>query len=380
MTTPSDTLGVARFPTELDAAMPALGASDRPLSIFETWPPGLFYLPVALHWMWLALKYRGLTLPTLANPRMKAGGLCGESKAAVLSLLGPEGHRWLAPFTSIVTGGSNDSPPGDTRRALAAIEDARLAFPLVAKPDIGCQGTGVRRVDTPEQLKVYLEQFPRGERVILQRFVSHSGEAGIFYVRPPGSEQGRIFSITLKYFPQIVGDGKSTLEQLIRADPRAGRIAPIYLARHSRQVGRVLACGEEFRLVFVGNHCKGAIFRNGAHLLTRAMQQRFDRIACEIPDFHFGRFDVRFPMIEGLQRGDDFSIIEFNGAGSEATHIWDRDMSLREAYRVLREQLRLVFEIGSANRARGFRPVPPLALFRLYMNERRLMRCYPKGE
>lgn len=379
MTTTSDRLGMVSLPTELDAATVTLGASDRPLSVFETWPSGLFYLPVVLHWLLLSLRYRSLTLPTLANPCMKAGGLCGESKAAVLSLLGPEGRRWLAPFTTIVTGSSMD-PLGDIRRALVAIEDARLAFPLVAKPDIGCQGTGVRRVDTPEQLKIYLEQFPRGERVILQRFISHSGEAGIFYVRPPGADQGCIFSITLKYFPKVVGDGKSTLEQLIRGDPRAGRIAPIYLRRHSRQVGRVLACGEEFRLVFVGNHCKGAIFRNGANLLTRAMQQRFDRIACEIPDFYFGRFDVRFPMIECLQRGDAFSIIEFNGAGSEATHIWDRDISLREAYRVLREQLRLVFEIGSANRARGFRPVPPLPLLRLYMNERRLMRCYPKGE
>jgi hypothetical protein len=150
--------------------------------------------------------------------------------------------------------------------------------------------------------------------------------------------------------------------------------------RHTRQADRVLARGEEFPLVFVGNHCKGAIFRNGAQLLTPAMQQRFDGIAREIPDFHFGRFDVRFRSIEGLQRGDDFSIIEFNGAGSEATHIWDRDTTLWEAYRVLREQLRLLFEIGSVNRTRGLKPIPPLALIGLYLKERRLMRCYPVGE
>jgi hypothetical protein len=353
--------------------------SERLFSAFETWPPGLFYLPVVLHWFLLSFRHHSLTLPSLANPCMEAGGLCGESKAAVLSLLGPEGRRWLAPFTCIITDRKN-SPSVDLNHALQAIAEAGLSFPVVAKPNIGCQGSGVRRVDTPEQLKLYLEQFPRGEGVILQRFIPHGSEAGVFYVRPPGSEHGRIFSITLKYFPRVVGDGVSTLEQLIRADPRASRIAPTYVKRHTRQADRVLARGEEFPLVFVGNHCKGAIFRNGAQLLTPAMQQRFDCIAREIPDFHFGRFDVRFRSIEGLQRGDDFSIIEFNGAGSEATHIWDRDTTLWEAYRVLREQLRLLFEIGRINRTRGLKPIPPLALIGLYLKERRLMRCYPVGE
>ena len=367
---------VARKPT-VATAPPA--AKDRVFSAFETWPPSLFYLPVVLHWLFLSLRHHSLTLPSLANPCMEAGGLCGEFKVAVLSLLGPEGRRWLAPFTCIIPSG-RDSVSKDLDQALQAMAEVGLAFPVVAKPNIGCQGTGVRRVDTLEQLGTYLAQFPRGEGVILQRFVPHGNEAGIFYVRPPGSEHGRIFSITLKYFPSVVGDGVSTLEQLIRADARASRIAPTYLKRHSRQVHRVLGRGEEFPLVFVGNHCKGAIFRDGHHLLTPAMQQRFHQIAQEIPDFHFGRFDVRFPTLEGLQRGDEFSIIEFNGAGSEATDIWDRDMSLWGAYRVLREQMRQLFEIGSANRARGLKPIPPLALIKLYLKEKRLMRCYPLAE
>jgi hypothetical protein len=364
---------------ETGAPSAASPPRERLFSAFETWPPSLFYLPVVLHWFLLSFRHRSLTLPSLANPCMEAGGLCGESKAAVLSLLGPEGRRWLAPFTCVLTD-REQSPSADLNRALQAIAEAGLSFPLVAKPNIGCQGSGVRRVDTPEQLELYLAQFPRGEGVILQRFVPHGSEAGVFYVRPPGSEHGRIFSITLKYFPRVVGDGVSTIEQLICADARASRIAPTYLKRHAGHLDRVLALGEEFSLVFVGNHCKGAIFRNGAHLLTPAMQQRFDLIAREIPNFYFGRFDVRFRSIEGLQRGDDFSIIEFNGAGSEATHIWDRNTTLWEAYRVLREQLRLLFEIGSVNRVRGLKPIPPLALIGLYLKERRLMRCYPVGE
>jgi hypothetical protein len=53
------------------------------------------------------------------------------------------------------------------------------------------------------------------------------GEAGIFYCRRPGQPQGRIISITPKYFPYVTGDGWRTLRQLILGDARAERmVAP----------------------------------------------------------------------------------------------------------------------------------------------------------
>ncbi len=51
---------------------------------WEFWPAWLFYPPVALYCVWLAIKYRGLTLPTAANPGIFAGGIVGESKASIL--------------------------------------------------------------------------------------------------------------------------------------------------------------------------------------------------------------------------------------------------------------------------------------------------------
>ncbi|HEY0524578.1 MAG TPA: D-alanine--D-alanine ligase [Stellaceae bacterium] len=365
----------------IHAGMPPLDMDGRALSRFEFWPTWIVYLPVALQWLWLSLRYGGVTLPTLANPLMEAGGLCGESKTEVLCHLGPEGRRWLAPFASVVT-----APPGapaatDLAAALDAAARARLAFPLVAKPDISCQGTGVRVVDGPDALAAYLAAFPRGARVILQQLVPESGEAGIFYVRRPDETKGRIISLTLKYFPHVVGDGRSTVEELIRRDRRAGRIPDLYLKRlAAERRRRVLAAGEPFRLAFVGNHCKGAIFRDGRAYITEAMTDRIDRIAREVPEFYFGRFDVRFRTIEDLRRGEGFRIIEYNGAGSEATHIWDRDTRLLDAWRTLLGHGRLAFEIGARNRVRGFRPTAPMTLLRLWRNEKRLMRLYPVGQ
>ncbi|CAG0910597.1 unnamed protein product, partial [Cyprideis torosa] len=61
-----------------------------------------------------------------------------------------------------------------------------------------------------------------------------------------------------------------------------------------------------------------------------------------------------------------------NGAGAEATHIWDSKTTLREAYATLMEQYRLLFEIGAQNRARGYEPMT----FKAMMNEHRSIREY----
>ena len=48
--------------------------------------------------------------------------------------------------------------------------------------------------------------------------MSAPAEVGVFYYRFPDEERGHIFSITKKEFPCVVGDGRRSLEKLIRAD------------------------------------------------------------------------------------------------------------------------------------------------------------------
>lgn len=67
---------------------------------------------------------------------------------------------------------------------------------MVAKPDLGCRGVGVKLLRHAAQLQAYLQAFPRGASLVLQQFVPFEGEAGIFYCRLPGST-GCIVSITL---------------------------------------------------------------------------------------------------------------------------------------------------------------------------------------
>lgn len=348
--------------------MPELSTEGRPLSSFEDAPPFLFYFPVGLYWAWLSLKYLSIGLPSLANPSITTGGLCGESKSDVLHLLGSRGKAVLAPFVTI----GDRTLPG----ALSAMQRAGLDFPVVAKPDIGRRGSGVEGIADVDALAAYLARFPEGRRLILQRLVRDEAEAGVFYVRRPGEKHGRIVSLTLKYFPKVIGDGRSTLRALIEADPRASQLSYLYHRRLGARLDSVPPAGTAVRLVEVGNHCKGAIFRNGQLYVTPAMEAAFAAISDEIPDFYFGRFDVRFRSLEDLRQGRGFTIIEVNGAGSEATHIWDRQTRLFDAYRGLFLQIRLAFEIGAANRRRGLKPMSGIALLRCYRAERKLLAAY----
>ena len=51
--------------------------------------------------------------------------------------------------------------------------------------------------------------------ILAQTYNPGPREAGIFYYRLPDETRGRIFSITDKSFPEVQGDGRSTLEELI---------------------------------------------------------------------------------------------------------------------------------------------------------------------
>lgn len=358
--------------TVLAASRPL--ARTRSISSFEFWPGWLFYTPVVLLWIVLGLRYRSFSLPTAANPRVETGGLCGERKSTVLDQAGPLAGAWIARYVVFVTGHD------DLNRALAQTGMKDLSLPLVVKPNIGCNGTGVRLVETVEALAEALEAFPREIELVLQELVPFDGEAGIFYIREPGASSGRITSLTLKQAPILTGDGRSSIRELILQDERSSQIPDIYMPRLVGRLDQVLRAGERFRLVFAGNHCKGSIFSDGSNEITRALTAQVDAIMQDIPDFHFGRLDVRFESRAALRGGVGFRIIEINGVGSEATHIWDSKTSLRIAYRDQFEHYRTAFAIGAEMRRQGAKPTSLTDLLALWRLQRRLMASYPLND
>ncbi|SDE06487.1 hypothetical protein [Kordiimonas lacus] len=359
------------------AGMPPLDASAGEVSWFEFAPAHLFYTPIALYCGWLSLRHFGLTLPTGSNPALPYSGLVGESKYEVLNHAWDTAQDWISPYVRVLRWSGENAIERTLEDAETGLHKAGITYPFVAKPDIGMRGAGVQLVHTKAELKAYIERFPAGANLLLQALVDMEGEAGVFYVRHPDEQKGRIISLTLKYFPRVTGDGQSTLRQLILADARAGKLAHLYLERHRERLHEVIPEGESIRLAFAGNHCRGTIFRNGNDEITEAMTDRFDAIAQTMDGFFVGRFDVRFDDFEAFQAGEGFRIIEINGAGGEATHIWDSRTTLLEAYGTLMRQFGHLYAIGAKNRRLGHKPTRLRDIIKAWWREKRLTKHYP---
>ena len=78
-----------------------------------------------------------------------------------------------------------------------------------------------------------------------------------------------------------------------------------------------------------------------------------DRIADQIPEFYFGRLDIRFRDWESLKKGEDFVLIEVNGAGSEPTHMYDPRHSIFFAWKEIVRHWYIMNKISRMNNRRG---------------------------
>ena len=362
---------------ELPVPAGLLPSSDtRPTNLgrstLERMPKWLICIPLTLQWFCLALRYRSLTLPSAANPRITSGGLVGEGKLEYFKDMGPIASAATATYCAVSTQGT---PSGAALRQL--MRRAVLFFPLVAKPDLGLCGYGVRLLANMGELQAYLAAFPANETVVLQAYLPQEGEAGIFYARDPVTGNARIIGLALRHFPRVTGDGVSTIAELIALDPRAARAVTSRLHDCPHDSGRIPAAGEIVRLATIGSTRVGGLYRDGAACITPQLTAAVDAIARDMPEFYFGRFDVRFNTLPELSAGRGFTIMEINGAGSEAIQAWDPDIGLAAGLKMIFQKQSLLFAIGDSLRRRGVRPIGLLKLFQLNRRQNRLIAHYP---
>jgi membrane protein DedA with SNARE-associated domain len=327
---------------------------------WEFWPLPVFYLPVVIYVAALAIRYRSLTVFTCANPAMPAGGFVGESKHAIYAMLASsrENDEFLLKHCLVDGRLSLDEKLDRCERFMF---ENQLDFPIVVKPNAGERGKGVRVIESPTQLRDTLASV-RSDQIVQEYF--DGDEVSVFYYRFPEAAEGSIFSVTEKILPSVTGDGMKTLEELILKDRRAVCLAEKYFEENAERLGYVPAAGEEIRIINIGTHSRGAIFRDGGHFVTPQLEQTIDAICRRIDGFNFGRFDIRYSSLKEFQSGRGFKIIELNGVTSESTNIYDPRYSLLDAYRFLFRQWSLAFAIARSNRDRGARPAGIMTLFR----------------
>jgi len=348
------------------------GPNANRCSTLERMPKWLICIPLAFQWLWLALRYRSFTLPSAANAAITSGGLVGEGKLEYFHGMGALARAATAVHCAVSTHAKPSSAELSQR-----LKDAELSFPLIAKPDLGLCGYGVRFVKNLEELHAYIEAFPANEVVVLQEYLAQEGEAGIFYARDPHTDKGRIIGLALRYFPRVTGDGRRSIVALIADDPRARRVLGSLQHECALAEGRVPAAGEVVRLATIGSTRVGGLYRDGETYITPALTAAVDAIARDMPSFYCGRFDVRFEHLDDLSSGKGFTIMEINGAGSEAIQAWDPEIGMVQGFRMIFAKQRVLFAIGHARRRSGVAPIGLLALARLYRRQQRLIALYP---
>lgn len=310
---------------------------------WEYWNFHVIYGPLYIVWVGLCLRARSFFFFAAANPAIRNGGFLNESKKDLI----PQIPSCLHPRTFFCT------LQADAGMIMRQLAEMGFRFPLIGKPDVGGKGRGVKILRNENEVKDYAEKASMDFHI--QEFVPYEKEAGIFYYRYPGEAQGHLSGIVRKEFLRVKGDGSSCMRTLLQKDRRAILQRKTLEAAYGSALDLILPAGEERVLVPYGNHARGAKFLDDSHLIDEELTRTIDRICRQMPEFYFGRLDIRYRDWEELRQGRHFAIIEVNGAGSEPTHIYDPAHSLFFAWKEIIRHWVILWRISRRNHRRGHR-------------------------
>ncbi len=311
------------------------------LKHWEYWNRTIVYAPLYPLWVWFSLRARSFFFLSAANPNIRNGGFIMESKKEIYDQLPTSFYPTTLYFRA--------NTPNNI--VLQQLGQSNITYPLIAKPDHGERGRAVKKIHTQLELLDYIERMPLS--YLLQEFIPYPNEVGIFYYRMPGGAKGHISGIVNKFPVTVVGNGKETVKQLAWQNER-------YLLqwKHIKQLdfnllNSIPAIGEAIVLVPYGNHSRGCLFTDESAKITVSLTETINTICSSIPEFYYGRLDIRFNTWQELEQGQNFSIIEVNGSGSEPTHIYDPAHSIFFAWKEIARHWNILHKIAKANNKRG---------------------------
>lgn len=313
---------------------------------WEYWPWQFVYVPIFLQYGWQSIKYGSFAYPTIINrPYMEFGGIVEESKWDMF-LKSPKSNT---PHTALL-------PPLDDReKCLAFLKNNNLDFPLIVKPDLGMRGKGIQKIYGIEELMA----FNPGTKYkfLIQEFLSYSKEIGLFIFKNPKTDQWQISSIMERKFPSIIGDGKSSIEKLIRQNSRTFLQLERWKCLKRFDFEKILPEGEILKLDHIGNHRLGTQFMDVQFRNNESLLKSIGAYCNQIEGLEYGRLDIVFNSWEELNRGENFSVIEINGANAEPSHIYDPKHSIFYAWNGLYFHFRMQYLIAKKARKNGRKAV-----------------------
>ncbi len=294
----------------------------------------------------MALYRKMITCLNGLNPAM--GGLSGLfeiSKAEIANHLNPQYY----PKTLLV------NPKQPIEEVLGKMNSLEISFDngVICKPDMGERSFGVELIRSAEDLRSYASKTKKP--FLVQEKLAQHGEFTLSFFRNEDTGEFEPNVLAERMLPQVVGDGQSTVRELIAQKG--------YLIKQETNILKVLT---EEELTFIpdsGQVQKVGIFGSVDYGVTLALRplsddqkiqlSQFIKTALtnahgDIYDIWFGRFDIRANSFADLLEGRAM-IIELNGAMAGPQEGLLPGMEIHERYRVFKKQYKRMHQIAQRN-------------------------------
>ncbi len=305
------------------------------------WPFALFHFPLFFVWVWYCIKSRSIWFFSSSNPTLAFGGFEGETKQEMYHQL----SKCLYPSSLFI------HPETSFLKVVQQVNEHKISYPFIVKPDIGMKGILFRKIDNEQQLKLYHQHMPAA--YILQELIDMPLEVSVFYYRYPNQEKGGITAFIQKNLLSITGNGTDTIATLIEKQGLAKNFLNEAQHNHRELHKKILPKGEVLYLSYIGNRYHGAEFIDLKDEIDDQLLQLFDDIS-HATSFYYGRYDIKCVSARHLKEKNGFSILEFNGAGSIPNHIYAGNFSLLQAYREMIRHWKILYQISACNHKNGF--------------------------
>jgi hypothetical protein len=311
---------------------------------YEFWPWYLMFVPVMPVYFFGVLRTRKLLYFTAANPSIDMGGFFGEKKDEILALI-PEKYK---------VRGVHVQRTLNAETAKQLLLENQFNFPVVLKPNVGERGRDVRVIHTLEEMVAYSSS---QEDYLVQEYIDYPIELGVLYSKLPNASSGEVTSITEKAFLTVIGDGKSTVGDLLKSSPRNSIYYEVVVRDFPKKLHTVPAMGERYVVHRIGNHIKGTRFIDANKHITPKLNAVFTKMGDEVNGVFYGRYDLKVPTYADLEAGQNIKIFELNGVSSEPGHIYDQTNVFKAYYGLAEHWLRLI-EVSHQNMKKGVKTTP----------------------
>lgn len=333
---------------------------------WQNWHYHIKYIPLIPVWIWYCIRSGSLWFFTPSNPKLTLGGMEGETKEEMYNQL-PE-HSYPK---SIFISETESFDTVESRR-----ETIGLNFPVAVKPNVGMMGLMFRIINSKNELELYHNSI--NAKYVIQDVIKYPLEVSVFYYRHPSKRKGTVSGFLSKEVPKVVGDGNSTLLQLIRDHSELRFHELTFEKKHRKNINKIIPLGHEYILSNASNRGQGGKLICLQHEITDGLIDVFDKLSLYKGNFFYGRYDIKCKSIEDLKKGKNFSILEYNGCGSGTQQIYAYPYTFSQALGIILRHWKALYDISRYNYKQGIKHYDFLSGAKVILKARKNIKVLKK--